>query len=150
MNLAHVVQVQNTKIAMANSARVEVAAGIVADNGKMLMALRQDHQHQAGCWEFPGGKLEPGESPQACMIRELFEEVGIQALACHPIKTIDYDYPDKQVRLHFFRVDDFIGQAIGKEGQTLRWITLDELKDTQVPKANQALVDFLLDEKLGE
>lgn len=125
---------------------VEVVAGVIFNPAKtsVLVALRKPEQHQGGRWEFPGGKLDEGESLATGLARELLEEIGITVKACEPRTIIEHSYPDKRVRLHFWDVTDFAGNPNGCEGQELRWVRLEELGDLQFPDANQAIVDALV------
>lgn len=140
---------------------VHVAVGVIFDSsdnkGKILIAKRAEHQHQGGLWEFPGGKVEPGESIQIALQRELEEELGLQSSIedMYPLITIPFHYPDKSVLLDVWTVHnakDF-KQAIseeskgkgffGKEGQPLLWVEPAELADYEFPVANKAIIDAL-------
>lgn len=99
-----------------------VAAGIVQRaDGRVLLAQRPPGKPWAGYWEFPGGKIEAGEQPVAALRRELDEELGITLDAANPWITFVYAYPEKSVRLHFFRVARWHGEPHGREGQQLSW-----------------------------
>jgi 8-oxo-dGTP diphosphatase len=104
--------------------RIEVAAAVIYDKaGRILLAQRPAGKAYEGYWEFPGGKVEAGESAAAAMCRELHEELGIDADAgavCHWL-TRDFDYPHAQVRLRFFRIYDWRGEPHGREGQCFAW-----------------------------
>jgi len=82
---------------------IEVSAGLVFRDGLLLIAQRRPQDHLGGLWEFPGGKLEPGESAEDCLRRELMEELGIEVEIKELAETIEHDYPGKKVRLKFFR-----------------------------------------------
>ncbi|MGL5393494.1 MAG: NUDIX domain-containing protein, partial [Shewanella sp.] len=91
--------------------RVHVAVGIIINaDAHILLAKRPDHLHQGGKWEFPGGKVEAGESVTAALIRELKEELNLSVQACSPFMLLSYDYPDKQVLLDIHTVEDFSGE----------------------------------------
>lgn len=121
--------------------RINVAVGVVFNElGQVLIAKRQSHQHQANSWEFPGGKIEPGEDLSLALKRELLEEVGIEVLAHEPLLEIEHDYPDKAVRLCVHKVTAFKGQAKGCEGQLIAWYYPDKLCDLVLPKANEQIV----------
>lgn len=123
---------------------IEVAAAIVRDaNGRVLLSRRPAHKHQGDCWEFPGGKREPGESMEKALARELDEELGLTLRACRPFMTIDYDYPDRRVRLCFREVADFAGIPRGREGQPVDWFHPDALQTLAMPAANRPLVTAL-------
>lgn len=129
-----------------DKARVWVAVGVIQDPaGRICICRRPEDKHQGGKWEFPGGKVEAGETVQQALARELAEELGIGVRACQPLLTIHHDYPDKSVLLDVWRVTGFEGQAHGREGQPLRWIGLDELEGYDFPAANQPIVARLLE-----
>ncbi len=128
--------------------RIDVAVGVVVnDKGQVLVARRQSHQHQAECWEFPGGKIEPGETVPTALKRELFEEVGITVLGHEPWLEIDHDYEDKSVRLCVHKVTAFEGEARGLEGQLIAWYPPELLPDLLLPKANELIVKALIQSK---
>jgi len=117
--------------------RVHVAVAVITDkDGRILIAKRPDGVHQGGLWEFPGGKVECGESLEAALNRELIEELGIELEACEPLLEIHHDYPDKSVLLDVWRVTAFIGQAYGREQQPIRWVAPEALADYRFPEAN--------------
>ncbi|WP_428036704.1 Nudix family hydrolase [Amphritea sp.] len=122
------------------------AAAIFNESGELLLALRDKAQHQGGLWEFPGGKVEPGEDVRSALARELLEELGItiDQSATSPLIQVPYHYPDKSVLLDVFRVNRFSGEAYGREGQPLNWVKLNELSAYQFPAANKPIVSALL------
>jgi 8-oxo-dGTP diphosphatase len=126
--------------------RVEVVAGVIYNTNRteVLLALRKPEQHQGDRWEFPGGKLEAGESAQSGLARELLEEIGIEVLSSEARVSVEHNYPDKQVCLHFWNVTRFSGVPAGCEGQELRWVAITELNTLRFPDANQVLVDALV------
>src|SRR5262245_19060522 len=102
--------------------RVEVVAAVILrDDGQFLLGQRPPGKVYAGYWEFPGGKVEPGESPPAALKRELHEELGIDAEQTYPWLTRDYDYEHAAVRLRFFRVTSWSGELQGRENQRFEW-----------------------------
>lgn len=120
---------------------LEVAAGvIVGEGGRVLIAKRPAHLHQGDLWEFPGGKLEPGETPEQALRRELREEIGIEVLDCSPLIGIRHDYPDRRVRLSVWRVERFSGMPQGLQGQPVSWVAADELPGYSFPAANRPIV----------
>lgn len=120
---------------------LEVAAAVIVNpRGRVLIARRADHLHQGGCWEFPGGKLEPGETPREALARELREELDINVDQAVPLMSLRHDYPDRRVRLHVWRVERFTGDARGLHGQPLRWVTRDALPGFEFPAANRPIV----------
>jgi len=125
---------------------VEVVAGIIfnSERSEVLLALRKPEQHQGDRWEFPGGKIDGDETYYEALRRELEEEIGIVVIECDPRSVIEYVYPDKQVRLHFWDVSRFEGVPEGREGQALKWVALSALGEYRFPKANQGIVDELM------
>ncbi|MBB3047068.1 8-oxo-dGTP diphosphatase [Litorivivens lipolytica] len=129
----------------ADPRRVHVAAGVILREQRVLIARRHAHAHQGGLWEFPGGKLEPGESVISALKRELQEEIGIDIEDAEPLLQIAHDYPDKQVLLDFWTVSAFSGEPQSKEGQALEWCELEDLREREFPEANVPVVDRLLE-----
>jgi len=120
---------------------VHVAVGVVVNRAKqILVARRHESQHQGGLWEFPGGKVSSGETVQQALKRELLEEVNISIRECAALLKISHDYGDKQVLLDVCYVNVFSGTAIGREGQLVKWIDVDELDKYEFPAANQAIL----------
>ncbi|TCP08020.1 NUDIX domain-containing protein [Caldimonas thermodepolymerans] len=104
---------------------VDVAVGVLIDAaGRFLLTSRPAGKVYAGYWEFPGGKLEAGESVEDALRRELQEELGITIGAVHPWKVEMYDYPHALVRLHFCKVYDWQGEFEMREAQRMAWQTL--------------------------
>ncbi|MGH8617685.1 MAG: Nudix family hydrolase [Burkholderiales bacterium] len=101
---------------------VEVAAGVIlGSDGQFLLAQRPPGKAYAGYWEFPGGKLEAGETIAQALTRELHEELGLTVHTVHPWLTREYHYPHASVRLHFCRVTGWTGAPHGREGQAFAW-----------------------------
>ncbi len=117
-----------------------VAAAVFDGEGRVLITRRADDAHQGGLWEFPGGKLEAGEDARSALQRELEEEVGIHITQARPLIRVRHDYPDKSVLLDVWRVDGFVGEAHGREGQPLQWIDPAALGDYPFPAANAPIV----------
>mgnify|MGYP000258134304 CR=1 FL=1 len=125
----------------------EVAVGVLLKaNGTFLMTSRPAGKAYAGYWEFPGGKVEPQESLEQALTRELCEELGIQVLHCQPWKVQVVDYPHALVRLHFFKVLDWSGKLVMREGQQAQWQHLPVLVDPVLPGALPVLA-WLADEQ---
>ena len=118
-------------------------AVIVNDHGEVLLSRRAKDVHQGGLWEFPGGKVEPGESIEQALRRELLEELGIDVELAHAMMQIPFEYADKSVLLDVWRVDCFSGQASGLEGQAVEWLPLSRLRSRAFPAANRAIVHCL-------
>ena len=99
----------------------DVAAAVIERPGEFLLAQRPEGKPYPGYWEFPGGKIEPGEDPRAALVRELEEELGIRVTAASPWITRVYTYTHATVRLHFFRVGAWTGEPQPLEDQAIRW-----------------------------
>jgi len=120
---------------------LQVAAAVVCDTaGRILIARRPTHVHQGGLWEFPGGKLEPGETAAQALDRELWEELGIRPTRCRRLLRIPHRYPDRHVLLDVWRVDAFEGEPVGRQGQPLRWVEPDALPEYAFPAANRPII----------
>jgi 8-oxo-dGTP diphosphatase len=124
---------------------LHVAAAVVRDgNGRILITQRAKHAHQGGLWEFPGGKLEAGETPQQALVRELREEVGIEVKTAQPLIKVRHDYGDRRVLLDVWTVGEFDGEAWRCEGQALQWIAPQQLSDFAFPAANLPIIKAAL------
>lgn len=121
--------------------QLHVAVGVIRrQDDHILVARRSADQHQGGLWEFPGGKVEPGESVQQALARELHEELGIQIGRSTPLCQVHHDYGDKAVLLDVWMVNEFAGQPHGREGQPLRWVARSALRHEEFPLANQRII----------
>ena len=120
------------------------AAAIVNDKGKVLVSQRKHGAHLGGYWEFPGGKLEPGETVEAALARELKEELDIVPMSSRPLIRTRHHYRDKSVLLDVWKVDAYTGQARGVEGQSLAWRSINELEPTDFPPADVPIINALL------
>ena len=121
--------------------RIHVAAAVIHDRaGRILIAKRPLDKHQGGLWEFPGGKVEAGETVEAALARELAEELGIAVTAAQPLIQVRHDYPDKQVLLDVWQVTAFDGKPHGVEGQPLAWVEPAQLSGYSFPAANRPIV----------
>jgi 8-oxo-dGTP diphosphatase len=121
--------------------RLHVAAGAVFDDRqRVLVCRRPPHTHQGDLWEFPGGKLEPGETIVSALRRELREEVGIEVISARPLIRVRHDYPDRGVLLDVWRVERFLGEAAGHEGQAVRWVPPSQLDRYRFPAANLPII----------
>lgn len=124
---------------------VVVAVGILLDEqGRVLVTRRAPGAHQGGLWEFPGGKVEEGETLQEALARELREELGLLVEASEPLMVLEHDYGDKQVRLDIQRVTRWSGEPRGLEGQPLAWQRPEQLQDWAFPAANKPILEWLL------
>ena len=122
--------------------RTQVAVGVIYNKTmeKVLLALRPDNVAHGGLWEFPGGKIKPGENIDQALARELNEELGLRVLTSSPLISIDHDYPGIPVTLHVRAVTNWDGTASGMEGQAIEWVSLYELSGKKFPQANHAIV----------
>lgn len=103
--------------------RVDVVAAVLWRGGKFLAVRRPEGKPLAGQWEFPGGKVEPGEALPAALAREIDEELGVLVRASDFWRSVNHEYEHLSVRLHFFHVRDFGGEPESREGHGLRWVT---------------------------
>lgn len=131
---------------VVNLPSIHVVAAIIINGRQVLLAKRPDHKHQGGKWEFPGGKVEAHETPEEALSRELREELSIQV---HPstmqlFEVLQHQYPEKQVLLEFWLVNEFEGTAEGAEGQPVQWFDIAELSTLTFPEANQPIVEKLV------
>lgn len=123
---------------------VEVAAGVLCNaQGQVLVSQRHATAHLPGTWEFPGGKLEPGETPQQALLRELNEELGVEVLAAQPLITITHRYSEKTVRLHVFDVLRWQGEPQSCEQQALQWVSDSQLQGLDMPAADTPILKAL-------
>ena len=119
---------------------VHVAVGILTDDKKIFITRRSLDSHQGGKWEFPGGKLEPGEQVLAALKRELREEIGIDVRHATPFMRVAHAYPDKNVLLDVWRVSDYRGSPQGREGQETRWVRVRDLMQFEFPEADRPIL----------
>ena len=123
------------------ASRIHVAVGVLIDSkGCVLLTRRLKGAHLAGYWEFPGGKVEAGESVQTALARELEEELGTCIGETVPLMTVSHDYGEKQVLLDVHQVKDWNGEPHGAEGQPLAWVDAGLLDEFQVPEANSEIM----------
>lgn len=128
--------------------RIHIVAGIIfnPDQSQIFITRRPDNLHKGGYWEFPGGKVEAGESVAEAMARELNEEIGIDVTEQACFEHLEYDYPDKSLEFDFIVVTAFNGQPYGREGQSGQWVTVADLKDYTFPEANVPVLERVLKE----
>jgi 8-oxo-dGTP diphosphatase len=123
---------------------IHVAAGaLLAADARVLVAKRADKAHQGGLWEFPGGKLEPGESVGDALQRELFEELGVRVARSEPLIRVRHDYADRAVLLDVHKVLAYRGEAQAREGQPLRWLLPGEMNAAEFPAADRPIINAL-------
>ncbi len=123
---------------------IHVAAGALVDSaGRILIAKRHQDTHQGGLWEFPGGKLEPGESLQQGLQRELWEELGVRVAASEPLIQIRHDYGDRHILLDVHLVNAYSGKPRGREDQPLRWVSPADMNPAEFPAADRPVINAL-------
>ena len=122
---------------------IEVAAGLVFRSGKLLITQRYPDAHLGGLWEFPGGKRHADETFEACLQRELMEELGIEVAVGELIESIEHTYPEKKVLLKFFRCEWLKGEPQPLGCHDFRWITHEELAKYEFPPADARLLKKL-------
>ncbi|GBD44060.1 8-oxo-dGTP diphosphatase [bacterium HR40] len=123
------------------------ACALVDTDGRVLVARRPEGRPMAGLWEFPGGKVEPGETPEACLVRELEEELGIrtQESCLAPFTFVSWRYPDFHLLMPLWVCRVWQGIPEPREGQEIRWVRPDELATLPMPPADRPLVAMLRD-----
>jgi 8-oxo-dGTP diphosphatase len=127
-----------------------VAAALLWRDGRLLLAQRPSGKHLAGLWEFPGGKREPEESFEACLVRELREEVGIAAAVGEEVGRVRHDYPDRSVEIRFFRCTLTAGEPRPLEVAAVAWASPADLRRYPVPPADEELVDSIVAGRVTE
>ena len=120
--------------------RIDVAIAIIRRGDQILVCQRKEDDSFGGYWEFPGGKLEPGETLQECIVREIREELNIQVLPLKQLASVEHTYDHVQVRLFPFICDHQTGEPQLLEVQAAKWITANELPEYRFPAANQGLI----------
>ena len=133
---------------MTGAAPIQVAAALLAHEGRYLITQRKAGVHLGGFWEFPGGKRESDELLEDCLRRELREELGIETTPPVLFRVIRHDYPEKSVELHFFRCSIASGFPRPLGCADLRWVAPEELDQFPLPPADQPLVEALREERL--
>ena len=123
------------------------AVALIDVDGRVLLAQRPPGKSMEGLWEFPGGKVEPGEAPEAALIRELHEELGIDTWeSClAPLTFASHGYEDFHLLMPLFACRKWAGTPQGKEGQTLKWVRPNEMRDYPMPPADLPLIPVLRD-----
>lgn len=124
-----------------------VACALIDADGRILITQRPEGKSMAGLWEFPGGKVEAGETPEAAIIRELDEELGIvtQTDCLAPLTFASHGYDDFHLMMPLYVCRRFQGMARSREGQALKWVRTRQLRDFPMPPADAPLIPFLID-----
>jgi 8-oxo-dGTP diphosphatase len=123
---------------------IVVAAAVIQDGGRYFVTRRQAGVHLEGYWEFPGGKCEPGESLQACLAREMREELGTAVAVGAEIFAVAHDYPERRVELHFLSCH-LLNEPQPCLGQEMRWVSREDLPALRFPPADDALIARLIE-----
>lgn len=123
------------------------AVALIDVDGRVLLAQRPDGKTMAGLWEFPGGKVEPGETPEAALIRELDEELGIDTWSSclAPLCFASHGYDEFHLLMPLFACRKWAGTPSPKEGQTLKWVRPQHMRDYPMPPADIPLIPVLRD-----
>lgn len=121
---------------------LHVAVGVIQPvaGENILIAMRPKDVHQGGLWEFPGGKVEDGESVEQALRREMYEELGIEIINAEPLITTEHWYYERRVRLNAWRIERFTGQLHGREGQRIEWVAPEQLARYAFPAANRPII----------
>lgn len=128
---------------------IPVVAALIVRGGRLLIARRPEGRHMAGRWEFPGGKLEKGESPEEAVEREIREELGLDVRAGQIYQAIAYSYPEKDVLLLFYAASVVSGEPRPIEEAEIRWATVEELDGYAFAPVDEMLVQRLKRDGLG-
>jgi mutator protein MutT len=133
----------NRKSHIANRKSIEVSAALIFRDGKLLITQRHAKSHLGGLWEFPGGKREPGETFEQCLIREIREELGVEISVGELFEEVSHDYPEKSVRLKFFICKLISGEPQPLDCAAMKWIEKTELANFEFPAADAQLLEKL-------
>jgi 8-oxo-dGTP diphosphatase len=122
----------------------DVAAGILMDaTGRVLITERLCDGPFNGLWEFPGGKIQSGESAREALTRELVEEIGVNVMTCDSFMSLHHEYPDRSVSIEFFMIREWQSEPVGCEGQQLRWVSATQLDAAELLPADVPVVAAL-------
>ena len=141
MSNASSASTKNSKLKTQNC--VEVSAALIFHGGKLLITQRHAASHLGGLWEFPGGKREPGETFEQCLVREIREELGVEIFVGKLFEEISHDYPEKSVRLKFFLCELIAGEPQPLDCAAVKWIEKSELAKFEFPAADARLLEKL-------
>ncbi|MFC1823977.1 8-oxo-dGTP diphosphatase MutT [Thermodesulfobacteriota bacterium] len=133
-----------------NKPHFQVTAGLIWQEGKLLITKRPVGSHLAGFWEFPGGKQEEGETLKACLQREVREELGVEILAQGRLLSIDHEYQHQVISLHFFQCCLKSGKPQPLECEELRWVYPRELDLYRFPPPDKSIIDLLKNGSSGK
>ena len=125
--------------------KLQISVGIIRNaEGEIYITQRAADAHMANKWEFPGGKIEEGESAEDAVVRELQEEVGITTTSLQQFDKLEYQFPDRHITLWFWLIDGWEGEPWGKEGQPGRWVAQQNLVVDEFPPANAPVIEKLI------
>lgn len=136
-------QKSNRQMAVGNPKFIKVSAALIFRAGKLLITQRHAKSHLGGLWEFPGGKCEPGESFEQCLVREIREELGVTISVGELFEEIAHDYPEKSVHLKFFICKLLSGEPQPLDCAAVRWVAKTELAGFEFPAADVQLLERL-------
>lgn len=125
---------------------VRVVAAVIRNRGRILITRRPQNVHLGGLWEFPGGKVEPGESLPEALAREIEEELGIHVNVTRRVASIEHCYPGRSVRLYFFDCEIISGEAKPLQALELRWVLPAELDQFRFPEGDLGMIALLKQE----
>ena len=132
----------NKKIKMKNIESVVI--GVIQKDTHVFIAKRRPNVFLGGLWEFPGGKVEAGETLFQALARELKEEVGIDVQDAQLWYQDQIEYPDREVHLSFWMVDEFLGEPVSNESQEVRWVPVSSLENFEFPPGSHAVISRLI------
>jgi mutator protein MutT len=130
---------------MVNRKSIEVSAALIFRDGKLLITQRHADAHLGGLWEFPGGKREPDETFEQCLVREISEELGVEISVGALFEEISHAYPEKSVRLKFFVCQLLSGEPQPLDCAAVRWVARRELAGFEFPAADGRLLEKIKD-----
>lgn len=135
---------RNTKGQKMNKKKVEAACAVIEDNGKFLITKRMETSPMGHCWEFPGGKIEPGETVEECIVRECREEINVTVEPLRRLQEEHYDYPHGFIHLYFILCRITSGELKALECREFRWIAPTQFAEFEFPPADRNVIEGLI------